>query len=243
MTATLFPTRRPTVPKFPAVVFVLVALVTLLAAIPPAVVAAQDAGATSTADETVLFDLPGSENAALRGFNPSGARFVGTAAMVFAVVRFDSPERAEDALPLLLGRFRRNPPGNGGNLTGVRPASVRAIGDDRLAYVGTLEFRDEDRPDSDLALLLVHRDDVVYFMFGLALVGDPLPDLANVAEVIIDREPGARATPVASDGLRTGGLWELLPRLDDLPEGFVFSEDQVPPPFDPLPGQGTPIVD
>ena len=67
-----------------------------------------------------------------------------------------------------------------------------------------------------------------------------MTDLAGVAEKVVGRELGGEATPVAADGLRSGGLWDLLPRLADLPEGFVLDEERVPAPFDPLPGQGTP---
>jgi hypothetical protein len=29
------------------------------------------------------------------------------------------------------------------------------------------------------------------------------------------------------DELSRGGIWDVLPRLDDIPEGFVFVKDEI----------------
>ena len=84
---------------------------------------------------------------------------------------------------------------------------------------------------------------MVHLLYGAALAGDPLTDIAVIAEKILGRQPGGDATPIGDEGLREGGLWDLLPRLEDLLEGFVLDEEKVPAPFDPLPGQGTPASD
>ena len=100
--------------------------------------------------------------------------------------------------------------------------------------------RAQDEPDLTIAILVVRRGAILRFFVGGAVAGDPLTELTHIAEAVVDREPGGAATPVSSEGLRTGGLWDLLPRLADLPEGFIRQHERVPEPFAPLPRQGTP---
>lgn len=66
---------------------------------------------------------------------------------------------------------------------------------------------------------------LVYFSFlfpGLTLGYD---DLLAVGLKITDRVPSDMAPHVASDGLRAGGLWDLLPRAGDVPGDLIFSSE------------------
>jgi hypothetical protein len=200
---------------------------------------AQEAQGTPSPRGEWLAELAGAEDAALRNFEASGLRLIGSLFLLFGVCQFDTPEHAEDAAPALGTRTVDNlqaPPGSGS----LKPASVRPLGDQALAFAGTIEApADDDSPirEATAAVLVVREAAFVHVMVGAAIAGDPLTDLAGIAEKVAGREPGGDETPVAADGLREGGLWDLLPRLADLPEGFVLDQEQVPAPFDPLPGQ------
>ena len=82
-----------------------------------------------------------------------------------------------------------------------------------------------------LAAIVLTRDDA-------AAIGALAPvvelDAAQVTRVQVI---GKAETPAAADGMRSGGLWDVLPRPEDLPDGFVFNADSIPVLFDALPGQ------
>ena len=199
-------------------------------------------GASPTAEPdgedrpSILADLPGIEEAVARDFDASGMRLVGTLVFRFAAARFDEPESAEAAIPVVLDRYLDRLGDEAGDVSGVRAASVRDLGDETVARAGEIVTPGEDEPDLTVAILAVRRGALLQLFVGAALAGDPLADVADIAEAGVEREPGGDATPTGDDGMRTGGLWDVLPRLDDLPEGFVFVEERIP-------GEETPEAD
>lgn len=71
-------------------------------------------------------------------------------------------------------------------------------------------------------------DDLVLVIFAGGLAGDLLPEVFTTARAIAGRVPGSEpaSTPSRPDELRTGGLWEVQPTYDDVPEGFVLLRDR-----------------
>jgi hypothetical protein len=56
-----------------------------------------------------------------------------------------------------------------------------------------------------------------------------LPTLFNIARAIEGRQPGPEplaGTPIPNE-MQSDGIWDVLPTLDDMPEGFVFIKDEV----------------
>jgi hypothetical protein len=200
---------------------------------------AQEATPQSQDQSLDLVGIEGVQNSAVRNFMASGFRFVGTLRFGFLVAEFRDDGAASAAVPALAARTEHGLERTNRDAPGLRPASVRPLGDEAIAYAGQVntEGEDEDFDTVTLAFIVVREGHYVHVLYGGALAGDPLIEIADIAEKILGRDPGGDETPVAADGLREGGLWDLLPRLADLPEGFVLDEERVPAPFDPLPGQ------
>lgn len=186
------------------------ALLALVLAMPS--VAAQDASPVLVAQAT-------------RDFEASGLRLVGTLAITTSVYEMASDADAELALPMVVNAALAMVEDGGGSM---QLASATDVGDESFAYAG--EIADPANPETTyVSGILAWRDGpVVVLMVGGALAGDPLTDLAMVARNIEGREPAnAIATPPATpQGVGSGGIWDRLPTLADMPDGFVFKSDQ-----------------
>ena len=180
-------------------------------------------------------EIEGLRTAVGRTFGPSGFRLVGTLALLFTVTDFENENSAAAGMPQLGDQLIVDLAEQGNDTSGPKSASVRPLGDERIAYAGTLIALEEDDSTFDefmVAALVVREGVFVHFMYGAAIAGDPLADLAAVAEKIIGRQPGGDVTSVGDDGVREGGLWDLLPRIEDLPEGFVLEKEEELAPVD-----------
>jgi hypothetical protein len=184
-----------------------------------------------------LDGIDGLADAAVRSFEASGIRLIGTAQFSFMVVRFDDVEAARSGIErVIANQIARIDQQS--DVSDLKRASIGSIGDETLAHAGEVVV--DDPGDAAVEPLIVgivaaRRAAYVQLGQGVALAGDPLVDVSGVLKKTIDRAEGGDATPVDGDGMRTGGLWDMLPRLEDLPEGFVLDEERVPAPFDPLP--------
>ena len=78
---------------------------------------------------------------------------------------------------------------------------------------------------------------MLYIVQAVAVVGDPVSDSLDTVIKILDRTPGPISESISANQFQTGGLWELLPLLEDIPEGLTHLSDARPRPFEPLPGQ------
>ncbi len=58
---------------------------------------------------------------------------------------------------------------------------------------------------------------------GSSASGTPLKRLADISEKTIDRWPNNDRLSTY-EGYRAGGLWDTMPRLDDLEEGMVITD-------------------
>jgi hypothetical protein len=193
---------------------------------------------TPTPIPLLVPELEGAEDAAIRSFQSTGFDPTGIISIATEVIRFDSADHAHDAMdPIIERQMARL--GQGGDTSEIKPSSIDQIGDDTTAMAGTLAFADTDSPISGVVagLVFARRAEFVFVTLAASLAGDAVGAAADVTRTVISREPGETATPEAEGGMRTGGLWEMLPTLDDLPSGLVFDEDRVPVPFEPLPGQ------
>ena len=70
-----------------------------------------------------------------------------------------------------------------------------------------------------MAVLLVRSDRFVWVLAGGGLTGDPIAELTPVSEALVERQPGGDVVEGA-DGMRSGGLWDMLPTIEDVPVGL-----------------------
>jgi hypothetical protein len=188
--------------------------VLLLALLPQSSLAAQDgtpSGATAPS---------GIVAGATRVFQATGPRLLGsTYLQVTAFVMVDAAvaERSMDV-------------GISGALAAVslstpaRPVSVDPIGDEAEAYLATMA---SDGTEFPVGFVFWRDDRVLYAGFSLAVGGDPLADLFALARTITGRPyvETLVTEPATPGGMWSGGVWNLLPTLADVPEGFVFVSD------------------
>ncbi|HYH11608.1 MAG TPA: hypothetical protein VD789_04555, partial [Thermomicrobiales bacterium] len=106
-------------------------------------------------------------------------------------------------------------------------AAPPALGDEALAWNAS------GPANLDVAILIVRDDAHVHLFTAVAETGEPLDALAGIASRTVGRVPQATpaATPASDDArpLTPGGLWDLLPRYDDLPGKFgLYTEESWP---------------
>lgn len=104
----------------------------------------------------------------------------------------------------------------------VRKASVRELGDHSFAWTTTLlDPADEDEEAFQWGMVAVQKELTVQILIGLTYSGTPIRPLADIADATIDRWPNERRR-YTYDGEPAGGIWDTLPRLEDLEEGMVI---------------------
>jgi hypothetical protein len=79
----------------------------------------------------------------------------------------------------------------------------------------------------------------IHFLIGSQLNQSPLPLMEQAAEQgLLPVDERAREELTVT-GLNAGGLWEVIPRPEDLGEGFLVEDEFVPKMFGPFFGGGT----
>jgi hypothetical protein len=189
----------------------------------PGGIFAQQSTATP-ASEAITGIIAASE----RRFEASGLRLLGAGAISVFAYQFDSAEHAAEGFAAVIEFFRDY---FETGATAMQQASAPRLGDQRVAYVG--ELPESSEPDARLlagGLFGWQDDDVVIVMIAIGLAGDQLAELFAIGNAIVGRVPGPRAAAAISfpGEMRRGGIWDVLPTLEDVPEGFVFLEDRVP---------------
>jgi hypothetical protein len=172
-----------------------------------------------------LSDIEGGKEYVIRAFAVSGIRLVGTLGLQFVSVRFENPDHAHEAFAVLGDRFVA---AIEGDASGVRRASADRMGDESVAYVGTVRSIEPEPDEVDslvVALAVVRTGAILRIGVGFSLATDPLTDTVETLAKAVDRQPSAAAPTCDADGLHHGGLWDTLPTLDDLPTGFVLDEE------------------
>jgi len=177
------------------------------------------------------FVLSGLEEAALRNFDAAGSN-EGLLSLSTVVLKFSSEDVADAGLEAVADRFFALHGQSDGQLTisEPRPVSAPKLGDRRVAYSWTAT----DAPtglEFTFGMIVVRKGDIVYQMTAASRGTNPLTDLADVGRTIITDEP----RQPASGGLQTGGVWDLLPTLDEIPFGLVVELEKVPEDYGPVP--------
>jgi hypothetical protein len=207
---------------FPRRSFIQAAVASLL----PLRLANEQTGAQQRAATPASGPAPGFLGGAERRFEASGMRLTGALVISTAAYAFDSETHAVEAFPSLIEHTR------GAIETDASPlheASAPPLGDEHAAYVGEVPGPDESSPRFAVGLVFWRDGDLIIVMFAGGLAGDQLAELVPTAQAIAGREPGPpTAATLVPGNMRSGGLWDVLPTLEDAPEGFVFLEDRIP---------------
>jgi hypothetical protein len=203
---------------------VLAALALLAAARFPAQEGAAEATPSSGATPTPTDLFPGVVVAAARAFRVGRPLEGRTLALVITVSVFTDSGAAEVAFHPYVARLTGAEEGLP-EYAGLEVARAPDIGSEAAAFAGVL-----GAPDGKAGTALVFWRDGPYLFFaiGVARPGDEaqaLSDVAYVARRIAGRRPTGPAAAPGPDGMRRGGVWDLLPGPHDLPEGFMFVTD------------------
>lgn len=111
----------------------------------------------------------------------------------------------------------------GRRFTDFSEAAARSLGDESWGYVAQITGVDDADHMFPWALFAVRKGTTVQLLSGASGVGNPVKRLADISEKTLDRWPNDDRVRIL-DGIRVGGLWDTLPRLEDLEEGMVIEE-------------------
>lgn len=211
----------------------LMSLMVLMLMIPSIAVAAQPVepvGTVTSGNNEVYraYDNPNVDMDALAGILAFGSIHVDEAA-----ASQDFGSTAEIFVESLRGGLS-NGAGNGDYEFGVLEAvEIDQIGDESTASL--LPFTLFGTIDGEYGIVAVRQGAWVQVLVGFG-VGevDVIPELAALATALEGRWPSDEPIVAREDGLRTGGIWDMMPLPDDLPVGFEIDEafEEGPAPAD-----------
>lgn len=96
-------------------------------------------------------------------------------------------------------------------------APVEEVELDIEAEHTALQVQSEDGDDIGTLLQVVVQDgEHLYLAFGMNLDSDPAPKITALLTTMLEGEAGDEPEQHNADGTSTGGLWDLLPTVDDL---------------------------
>jgi len=111
----------------------------------------------------------------------------------------------------------------GWKVAGFSEAAARSLGDQSWGYVAQITGAGDRDRTLPWALFAVRKKATVQITDGMAGSGNPIRRLADISEKTLDRWPNDDRVRTLG-GIRVGGLWDTLPRLEDLEEGMVIEE-------------------
>ena len=102
--------------------------------------------------------------------------------------------------------------------------TVTPIGDQATAT--RVPFTMFGTTDGEVVILAVRQSTWVQLLIGMSVgESETLPQLDALARTILPRWPSADPVTVRPDGLRTGGIWTMMPLPEDVPAGYTVDPD------------------
>jgi hypothetical protein len=154
--------------------------------------------------------------------------FVGPDALAFSVAEFDTEAQAEAGMQVLAERLVAEPQGPGTlDFSQLEVIGAPAMRDGVKAYSGDVSL---GGITADVSFLFVHDGRYVHVMQSLSTHGAPIAPV-SLAEQLFGPGPyiGLAATPAATSSADkrpgTSGLWDRLPRLEQLPSGYTVADE------------------
>lgn len=164
---------------------------------------------------------PGVLDGVRRDFVAASPELVGLVVVITRVAQFDTAAHAHDAIDQWFVD-RTDAEDNALDFSGLSPVGVQPIQDETRALAGAV--LDEDGDDFASALLAVRDESFLYTFETFRGTGSALDDATLIAKRLFGLEP-QEVSAVPGADYRTGGLWDRLPRLEDLPQGFVLDDE------------------
>ncbi|MCA9878225.1 MAG: hypothetical protein KC442_10605 [Thermomicrobiales bacterium] len=147
----------------------------------------------------------------------------GSGFLQFTIHVLPSDAQAEEQFPGAVARLREYFAGMAPGTVTLAPASAGGVGDQSQAFAGTARV---EGVDVVLAVIAWRDGPLIYTAASVGMAGDQVAELEPIIQRVADRH--YTDAPVRRDrvtGMRTGGAWDLLPNLDDLPPGFALQRE------------------
>jgi hypothetical protein len=149
--------------------------------------------------------------------------FIGPTALAFTVAEFETETRAQEGMQAVAARLEAKPlqPGEL-DLSQLEEIRAPALRDGVRAYRGQVALGDVT---ADVGYLLVHDGQYVHVMQSLSANGAPTAPVELAGRLFgpgpyLGLAAAPAATPSAENSYQTGGLWDRLPRPEQLPSGY-----------------------
>jgi hypothetical protein len=195
----------------------LLVLLMILVAVMPIAASAQD-----------LAPAAGLQDSASRSFISATGETYGLWSATVWVATFDTEANASAALIPWFDEAKASFAGTGFVFDALAPIGVETIGDETLLQTGPVAYTPDSSYDDVNGSLLAIRQGTTVFTFALiTLYSDPVEPAIALASVTLGITEPAVA-PVPGVDYMTGGLWDLLPRIEALPIGMTWKADFQP---------------
>lgn len=206
-------------------------LMALLLALLMAVGSVASAGAQGTSDEPDLANLEGLEKFYVRSaaldFNaaPADGPAGSWVAMVAGVAQFDSEEHAA------AGAAAIEESGAVQAMTAQGDVEAEAVELELdFEHVASRASNESEGVTYTILQSVAQDGTLVSFTYGWAMDHDPTEKVTATMEAMHGAEPSGDPEAFNADGTSTGGLWAVLPALDDLTagaDGLTVFEDSI----------------
>lgn len=194
--------------------FALVAVIAaLLLAIAPAAAQTPEPVGIVSADETSVF----------RAYDNPAGLFRGVIG-VFAVGFIAGSESDATEMVTTMPAIFAASVATAGEADGAvfeEPAEVpmTPLGDQSTAT--RMGFSETGGPSGEVVVTTVRQGAWVQMLMGMATGSVPVqPELEGIATTLLARWPSMEPVTVRPDGLRTGGIWAMMPLPEDMPAGY-----------------------
>lgn len=110
---------------------------------------------------------------------------------------------------------------SGATVEPPEPVTVTQIGDQAVA--SRMAFTVFGSTGGEVVILAVRQSTWVQLLIGMTVgEAETLPQLEEIARTVLPRWPSTDTVTVRPDGLRTGGIWTMMPLPEDVPAGYTI---------------------
>lgn len=184
----------------------------------PSIALAQETepvGTVSTGDDEVA-----------RAYDNPNAYFEVTIAVMTLGTIYDSPEQASSSARSIANIFAAaltSDTGEDFEFGDLEQLTEPDLGDE--AFASRVPFTLFGSFEGEYIILATRQENWVQVMIGFGVGNvDVLADLESISSTTLPRWPSEDPIALREDGLRTGGIWDMTPRPEDMPEGYVLDE-------------------
>lgn len=169
----------------------------------------------------------GLEASVARRFSAASNDTTGVLHLEVRIGEFDTEASASSAVAPWFEQLRAANNGYRFDLSQLAPVAVEKVADESRAMIGTAPFREDESITLEVAVLSVRDGESLYTYVAWGRYSTPLDEAVEVAERTLGLEP-LEFEPVPDIPYKTGGLWDIAPRIEHVPDGLTWVEDYVP---------------